>query len=66
MTSITLRKILVATAAVAALSVAACGKKAADTNNTAADNTMAPAADNAMAPAADNAMAPAAANNMAK
>ena len=65
MTSITLRKILVATAAIAALSVAACGKKA-ETNNTAAENTMAPAADNAMAPAADNAMAPAAANNTAK
>ena len=63
MTSTTLRKILVATAAIAALSVAACGKKA-DTNNTATDNTMAPAADNAMAPAADNTMAPA--NNTAK
>jgi len=63
MTSITLRKILVATAAIAALSVAACGKKA-DTNNTATDNAMAPAADNAMAPAADNTMAPA--NNTAK
>ena len=49
--------------AVAALSVAACGKKA-DTNNTATDNAMAPAADNAMAPAADNTMAPA--NNTAK
>jgi predicted outer membrane protein len=63
MTSTTLRKILVATAAIAALSVAACGKKA-DTNNTATDNAMAPAADNAMAPAADNTMAPA--NNTAK
>lgn len=63
MTSTTLRKILVATAAIAALSVAACGKKA-DTNNTATDNAVAPAADNAMAPAADNTMAPA--NNTAK
>ena len=63
MTSTTLRKILDATAAIAALSVAACGKKA-DTNNTATDNAMAPAADNAMAPAADNTMAPA--NNTAK
>ena len=63
MTSTTLRKILVATAAIAALSVAACGKKA-DTNNTATDNAMAPAADNAMAPAAENTMAPA--NNTAK
>lgn len=63
MTSTTLRKILVATAAIAALSVAACGKKA-DTTNTATDNTMAPAADNAMAPAADNTTAPA--NNTAK
>lgn len=63
MTSTTLRKILVATAAIAALSVAACAKKA-DTNNTATDNAMAPAADNAMAPAADNTMAPA--NNTAK
>jgi hypothetical protein len=63
MTSITLRKILVATAAIAALSVAACGKKAETTNT--AENTMAPVADNAMAPVADNAMAPAAANNTA-
>ena len=61
MTSITLRKILVATAAIAALSVAACGKKAeAPVANTDA-NAMAPAADNAMAPAADNA-----ASNVAK
>jgi len=66
MTSITLRKILVATAAIAALSVAACGKKADTTNNTDA-NAVAPAAENTMAPAADNAMAPAApANNTAK
>jgi hypothetical protein len=65
MTSITLRKILVATAAVAALSVTACGKKT-EANNTAVDNTVAPVADNTMAPAADNAMAPAPANNTAK
>lgn len=54
MTSITLRKVLIATAVLASISVAACTKPAA--NNTATDaNAMAPAADaNAMAPAADN------------
>jgi hypothetical protein len=65
MTNDLLRKVLVAGAAVAALSVAACQKPApaADTANTAAPaadaNAMAPAA-NAMAPADANAMAPAA------
>lgn len=54
MTSITLRKVLIATAALAALSVAACNK--APANNTATDaNAMTPAADaNTMAPSADN------------
>ncbi len=58
MTSTTLRKVLVATAAIAALSVAACGKKADTTNTAATDNTAAATTDNttAMAPA-DNAMA---------
>jgi hypothetical protein len=60
MTTDLLRKVLVAGAAVAALSVAACQKPAPAAD---ASNTAAPAADaapaNAMAPA-DNAMAPAA------
>ena len=62
MTSTFLRSMLVAGAAVAALSVAACNKPAAPDNaaNNAADSAPAVAADNnAMAPAA-NAMAPAA------
>ena len=55
MTSITLRKVLVATAAIAALSVAACGKKPEANNTTVTENTT---VDNTttMAPAADNAM----------
>ena len=63
MTSDLMRKVLVAGAAVAALSVAACTKPAApvDASNTTINettSTTAPA-ENAMAPA-DNAMAPAA------
>jgi len=61
MTTDLLRKVLVAGAAVAALSVAACSKPAPPADNSAA---AAPADANAMAPtnsaAADNAMAPAA------
>ena len=59
-----MRKVLVAGAAVAALSLAACNKPApvdasnTTTTTTETTNTMAPA-ENAMAPA-DNAMAPAA------
>lgn len=78
MTSTTLRKVLVATAAIAALSVAACGKKAADNNtanatdnNAAAANTTTNTTDNAMAANATannttNATAPAANNTTEK
>jgi len=52
-----IRKLLVATFGVAALSVATCTPAAEEKTDTVA--AMAPAADGAMAPAADGAMAPA-------